>query len=215
MPSYAWAPLRGMADKSGKKSKGKGSSAAVNLADAAVDLSAVEAQMREAVEALRAELDKFRVGKIAPALLDHVQVEVGGKSSPLPAVGQVAVKDAQTLVVTCFDTESALAVEKAVREAEQLKVTPARDGNSVRVSLPKATKEHRDSLVKLTKQAAENGKVRLRRVRQKGVQQVRGEAEGLSKDDVRRAEELVQALTDKYGAQMEQLALAKTKELLG
>eukprot|EP00048_Salpingoeca_helianthica_P020191 m.5354 g.5354 ORF g.5354 m.5354 type:complete len:239 (+) comp4510_c0_seq1:44-760(+) len=198
-----------------KKSGKKGAPAKINFQDSVIDLVKIDSQMKAAVESFKEELTKFRVGRVSAALLDGLQVTVNGAPSSLAAVGQVAVKDASTLVVTCFDPASALAVEQAVKDSPDLKLTPAREGNLVKVALPKMTKEHREGMVKQVKATAENLKVRVRRVRQKGVQLAKDAGDDVSRDDKEKATNAVQTLTDTHCNEIDALLAAKVKELLG
>lgn len=205
-------PVRFFADKkSGKKlPTGK-----IDFSDTTVDLVKIDGQMKAAVESFKEELTKFRVGRVSTALLDGLHVTVNGAASPLSTVGQVAVKDASTLVVTCFDPASAQAVEQAVRDLPEPRLTPSREGNMVKVAMPKMTKEHRESMSKQVKTIAENLKVRVRRVRQKGILLAKEAPEDVSRDARDRAANSVQALTDKHCGDIETLLAVKIKELTG
>lgn len=130
-------------------------------------------ELQKIEESLHADLAKFRAGgKVSPALLDDVRVEVEGEVMPLRGVAQVSVKDAATLQVQVFDEKLAVVVEAAIRDAG-LGLMPNRDGKMVRVPLPKITHEYRETMVKKAKEALEDKKGRVRRVRQKAVQTVR------------------------------------------
>ena len=68
--------------------------------------------------------------------------------------------------MTPFDKSQAAAVEKAIRDSD-LGVSPNRDGNVIRVTLPELTEDRRKEYVKLAKTKAEDGKVAVRNIRRK------------------------------------------------
>jgi len=76
------------------------------------------------------------------------------------------VPEPRTLAVTPFDKSQAAAVEKAIRDSD-LGVSPNRDGNVIRVTLPELTEDRRKEYVKLAKTKAEDGKVAVRNIRRK------------------------------------------------
>ena len=57
-------------------------------------------------------------------------------------------------------------MEKAIRDSD-LGVSPNRDGNVIRVTLPELTEDRRKEYVKLAKTKAEDGKVAVRNIRRK------------------------------------------------
>jgi len=108
------------------------------------------------------------------------------------------------LVVTPFDKGSIRDVEKAIRESD-LGVNPSNDGKIIRLPLPALTEERRRELVKVVRGLAEDGRVAVRNVRRDALHHTKElEREGeAGADDVRRAEEKVQKLTDEHVAQID------------
>ena len=81
-------------------------------------------------------------------------------------MASIGVPEPRTLAVTPFDKSQAAAVEKAIRDSD-LGVSPNRDGNVIRVTLPELTEDRRKEYVKLAKTKAEDGKVAVRNIRRK------------------------------------------------
>ena len=76
------------------------------------------------------------------------------------------VPEPRTLSVTPFDASQAGAVEKALRNSD-LGISPNRDGNVIRLTMPELTEDRRKEYVKLAKGKAEDGKVAVRNIRRK------------------------------------------------
>ena len=107
-------------------------------------------QMKKSVEATKENFAGIRTGRANPALLNGITVDYYGSPTPLKAVASIGVPEPRTLAVTPFDKSQAAAVEKAIRDSD-LGVSPNRDGNVIRVTLPELTEDRRKEYVKLAK----------------------------------------------------------------
>ena len=144
-------------------------------------------QMNKSVEATKENFMGIRTGRANPALLNGIMVDYYGAPTPIKAVASIGVPEPRTLAVTPFDASQANAVEKAIRDSD-LGVSPNRDGNVIRVTMPELTEERRKEYVKLAKTKAEEGKVAVRNIRRKAKESIDksvkdgelGEDEGLS-----------------------------------
>ena len=142
-------------------------------------------QMNKSVEATKENFMGIRTGRANPALLNGIMVDYYGAPTPIKAVASIGVPEPRTLAVTPFDASQANAVEKAIRDSD-LGVSPNRDGNVIRVTMPELTEERRKEYVKLAKSKAEEGKVAVRNIRRKAKESIdksvkdgdRGEDEG-------------------------------------
>lgn len=125
-----------------------------------------KSQMEKSVEATKENFVGIRTGRANPALLNGIMVDYYGAPTPLKALASIGVPEPRTLSVTPFDASQASAVEKAIRDSD-LGVSPNRDGNVIRVTLPELTEDRRKEYVKLAKTKAEDGKVAVRNIRRK------------------------------------------------
>ena len=116
-------------------------------------------QMAKTVENTKENFAGIRTGRANPALLNGIVVDYYGAPTPIKAVASIGVPEPRTLSVTPFDASQAAAVEKAIRNSD-LGVSPNRDGNVIRLTMPELTEDRRKEYVKLAKAKAEDGKVR-------------------------------------------------------
>ena len=128
-------------------------------------------QMNKSVEATKENFMGIRTGRANPALLNGIMVDYYGAPTPIKAVASIGVPEPRTLSVTPFDASQANAVEKAIRDSD-LGVSPNRDGNVIRVTMPELTEERRKEYVKLAKSKAEEGKVAVRNIRRKAKESI-------------------------------------------
>jgi ribosome recycling factor len=174
-----------------------------------------ERRMSGAIEALKREFAKLRVGKASPALLEGVMVDAYGTQTPLNQLGTIGAPEARLLVVQPWDKSVIGAIEKAIR-ASDLGLNPSSDGQVVRVPIPALTEERRKELVKVARGFAEESRVSVRNARRDANEQIKKmkKAGEIAEDDEKRAHERVQELTDRFIGEIDDLLAAKEAEIL-
>lgn len=182
----------------------------------AYDKADLERRMAGAVESLKSDLAGLRTGRASTALLDPVTVEVYGSHMPLNQVATVSVPEPRMLSVQVWDKSNVGPVEKAIRSAG-LGLNPINDGQTLRLPIPDLTEERRKELAKLAGSYSEKAKVAVRNVRRDGMDNLKtDEKKGVfGEDDRKRHEVEVQKLTDATIAEIDTVANAKEKEILG
>jgi ribosome recycling factor len=172
-------------------------------------------RMGKSIEATRHELATVRTGRASPHLLDRVQVDYYGASTPLKQLANVAASEARLLTITPYDKSAIKQIEKAILESD-LGLTPSNDGNLIRLSIPELTEERRKELVKVVHGLAEEGRVAVRNIRRDcmhDMRELRKEGE-VGEDEERRAEGELQKLTDARVAEIDELLKGKEEEIL-
>ncbi len=178
-------------------------------------LSDAKARMHKSVEATRHKFTSVRTGRASSALLDRVQVDYYGSKTPLNQLASISVPDARMLVVTPFDKSALRDVERAIMESD-LGITPSNDGKLIRLPIPALTEDRRREMVKVAHKIAEEGKIAVREIRRDTMHDTKElERDGAAgADDVRRAEERVQKLTDEHVAQIDAALKLKEEEIM-
>jgi ribosome recycling factor len=178
-------------------------------------LHQVEEKMKKTLELTKKELSGIRTGRATPALLDKVFVEAYGSQMPLKQLASITAPEPRLLVVQPFDKSTLQSIEKALLKSD-LGLTPNVDGNLIRLPIPQLTEERRRELVKLVKKMIEDAKVAVRNVRRDANEELESlkKKGGASEDEVRRALEQVQKLTNQYIKELDSLFLMKEKEIM-
>lgn len=170
--------------------------------------------MEKAIRHTGLEFNKIRAGKASPAMLDGLTVEYYGVPTPLNQAATVNTSDARTLVIRPFEKKLISDIERAIINSD-LGLNPQSDGEVVRLIIPPLTEERRRDLVKQVKNEGEAGKVSIRSIRKETNEELRKlQKEGASEDDVKKAEEKVQQLTDQHIVKIEQMIADKEKEIM-
>ncbi|EIK85295.1 ribosome recycling factor [Gardnerella greenwoodii] len=172
-------------------------------------------QMNKSVEATKENFMGIRTGRANPALLNGIMVDYYGAPTPIKAVASIGVPEPRTLSVTPFDASQANAVEKAIRDSD-LGVSPNRDGNVIRVTMPELTEERRKEYVKLAKNKAEEGKVAVRNIRRKAKESIdKSVKDGeLGEDEGDRLLKELDKLTKQITDSLDVLLDGKQKEIM-
>jgi len=178
-------------------------------------LADADERMLKSVEATRSEFSSVRTGRASPHLLDRVEVDYYGASTPLKQLANISASEARLLTITPYDKTSVKAIEKAVIESD-LGLTPSNDGNLIRLTIPELTEERRRDLVKVVHGIAESGRVAIRNVRRDVMHDLRElkSAGDAGEDDERRAEGELQKLTDRHVKEIEDALAGKEEEIL-
>jgi ribosome recycling factor len=170
--------------------------------------------MEKAIKHTVIEFNKIRAGKASPNMVDGITVEYYGVPSPLHQVATVNTTDARTLVIRPFEKKLISDIERAIINSD-LGLNPQSDGEVIRLIVPPLTEERRRDLVKQVKNEGEAGKVSIRSIRKETNEELRKLLkDGASEDEVKRAEEKVQQLTDSHSIKVDQMIIEKEKEIM-
>jgi ribosome recycling factor len=177
-------------------------------------LDEAKEMMEKSLKHTGIEFSKIRAGKASPAMLDGIVIEYYGVPTPVNQAATINTSDARTLVIKPFEKKLIAEIERAIINAN-LGLNPQNDGEVIRIIIPALTEERRRDLVKQVKQEAEAGRVAIRNIRKEINEELRKlQKEGASEDDIKKAEEKVQQLTDSYTSKIEELLAAKEKEIM-
>ncbi len=173
-----------------------------------------EEKMRKTLEAISHEFLTVRTGRASPALVDSIKVDYYGTPTPLKSLAAISTPDAKLIVIQPWDTSASGEIEKAILRSE-LGITPVNDGKLIRLQIPDLSKERRLELAKLVKKMAEDGRVAIRNVRHAALEHVKKLEKDklIAEDEKFTGHDDIQKVTDKYIAKIEEVLVAKEKEI--
>ena len=170
--------------------------------------------MEGAIKHLIIELGKIRAGKASPQMLDGLQIEYYGSMTPIQNVSTINTPDARTIAIRPFEKKIINDIERAIRNGN-LGFSPSNDGEMIRISVPPLNEERRRELAKRARNEIETAKINVRNIRQDANNSLRKlTKEGVAEDLVKLSEDRVQKLTDSYVTKIDQIYLAKEKEIM-
>ena len=173
-----------------------------------------KSKMIKAIEYCMNELSQIRTGRASTNILDNIKVDYYGTPTPLKNIAHVSTPDPQLLLVQPFDPTSLEIIEKAITVSD-MGLIPNNDGTVIRINVPALTEERRKELVKGAYKFGEDGKISIRNIRRDTNDQLKKEKDsGLSEDNLKRALDNVQELTDQYIKKIDDIISAKEKDIL-
>ena len=174
-----------------------------------------EERMDHSVEHTREELTTIRTGRATPAMFNGVIADYYGVPTPITQMATINVPEPRMLLIKPYEPSVMNDIENAIRNSD-LGVNPTNDGHVLRVTVPQLTEERRKEMVKLARTKGEEGKIAVRNVRRKGMDELKriqkdGEA---GEDDVNMAEKELDKITATHVKKIDEMMEAKEKELL-
>ena len=176
-----------------------------------------EDAMQKGVDYVLHEMSSVRTGKASPALVENMDVMVSsyGSSMSLKQLALISTPEPRMITVTPFDPSTTQDIERALRESK-LGINPSVDGKLIRLPIPELSEERRRDLVKVIKDMAETGRVRVRGARRDGIDKVKaGQKAGeITEDSMHDLEGEIQNLTDKYVKSIDEHLEHKEAEIM-
>lgn len=170
--------------------------------------------MEKAVSHFQHEMLKLRAGKANPQILEGIMVDYYGAHTPLTQVANINTPDAKSLVIQPWEKKMIDPIEKAILGAN-IGITPMNNGEIVRLNFPPLTEERRKLLVKQVKHESENARVSIRNSRRDVIEEIKKmQKNGLPEDVAKTAEEKADKLTESFYKKVDEVVLAKEKEIM-
>tara|TARA_B100000586_G_scaffold261560_1_gene228950 strand:- start:186 stop:740 length:555 start_codon:yes stop_codon:yes gene_type:complete len=175
----------------------------------------VKDRMNKAIEYYRHEVASIRTGRASASILDGIKVDYYGTPTPLNNIAHVTVPEGQLIVIQPFDPSSLEIIEKSII-ASDVGLTPNNDGNVIRLNIPSLTEERRKELIKVVYKIIEEGRVSVRNIRRDANDNLKKHEKehDLSEDNLRRAMDNIQEMTDDHIKELNVLQDSKEKEIM-
>jgi ribosome recycling factor len=178
-------------------------------------LQDAEDRMHKGVEVLKKEYATIRAGRANPNMLDKINVEYYGAPTPVNQLANISVPEPRMLVIQPWDKSSLPMIEKAILKSD-LGLNPSSDGTVIRLIIPQLTADRRTEIVKTVKKKAEEARVAIRNIRRDANEHLKKleKDHTSSEDEVKRAQDDCQKMTDKYIKEIDRMMDAKEKEIM-
>lgn len=169
----------------------------------------------KAIEALKKEFHTLRSGKVSINILDGIFIDYYGSLTPLNQVATVLATDATTISITPWEKSMIKPIVSALQVAN-LGVNPSNDADCVKLFFPPMTKEEREKSAKSAKAMGEKSKVSIRNIRKDSNDEIKKleKENAYSKDEIKKAYDEIQKITDGYCDKIDILVKDKESELL-
>jgi ribosome recycling factor len=171
--------------------------------------------MEKSVEALKKDLKRLRTGRASLSILDGIKVDYYGTLTPLNQMATLAVPESRLITIQPWDVSVIKDIEKSLLKSD-LGLTPSNDGKIIRIAIPPLTEERRKELVKVVHKMCEDYKISLRNIRRDANELLKSmKKDGdISEDDLYKAQDQVQKITDEHIKLIDVCFKDKEKEIL-
>src|ERR1700722_7535176 len=184
------------------------------MSTTAAVISQTEERMKKTIAQLQREFQTIRTGRANPALLDRIEVDYYGTATPLKSLANISTPDGRSLLIQPYDKSSLKEIEQAIHKSD-LCLTPTKDGAVVRISIPQPTEERRKEMVKVVKKYGEEGRISLRNIRRDAADELKKlKGSQISEDELKREEEHLQKVVDKYVKEVDKHVHEKEAEVM-
>ena len=180
-----------------------------------MEFNEVKEKMEKSINNLKENFLTIRAGRANPAILNKVVIPYYGVPTPVSQVASVSVPEARTILIQPWDSSLLKEIEKGIQKAD-LGINPQNDGKAIRLNFPEPTEERRKELVKDVKKFSEECKIAVRAVRRDAIEEYKSKQKKseITEDDLKRAEDEIQKLTDKSVEQIDKLLADKESEIM-
>ena len=178
-------------------------------------IDSAQESMEKSLEHLGTSLNTVRAGRATPAMVENVNVEYYGSSTPLSQVASVSAPQPDMLIVQPWDKTALNDIEKAITAAN-LGLNPGNDGDFIRIPVPPLSEDRRKDLVKAAKSMGEEAKVAIRNVRRQAKDDIKKvqKEESLPEDQRFEGEEQLQKITDSNIDRIDKALDRKEKDIM-
>ena len=130
-------------------------------------------------------------------------------------IASISAPEPGLLVIQPWDKSTIHSIEKAILKSE-LGLNPSNDGNIIRIAIPPLSEERRQELIKIVRKRVEERRVIIRNLRHDTLNDLKKleKEKEISQDELKRAQDQLQNLTDSYISEVEKLGAEKERELL-
>jgi ribosome recycling factor len=171
-------------------------------------------RMDKSIRHLEYELSHLRAGRANPLLLDGINIDYYGTSTPLTQVSNINTPDARSIIIQPWEKSMLGVIEKAILAAN-IGMTPMNNGEIIRINVPPLTEERRHQLVKQVRQEGETARISIRSSRKWFLDELKNlEKDGLPEDEEKNGQKIIQEITDNHIARVDKIIEVKEKEIL-
>ena len=172
-------------------------------------------KMEKSINSLKYEYNSIRAGRANAAVLDRISVDYYGSPTPINQMAAISVPEPRVLAIQPWDMSALSLIEKAIL-ASDIGINPSNDGRIIRLVFPALTEERRKQLSKDVSKYAEEAKVAVRQIRRDCIEKIKTMKKNseITEDDQKRGEDKLQKITDEFVKRIDEIADAKTKEIM-
>lgn len=180
-----------------------------------MNISDHKQEFEQIIDHMKEQLTSIRSNRATPALVEQIPIDVYGSRTPLQQLASISIPEPKQILVEPWDKSITKEIEKSISNAKT-GLSMLNEGNLIRLTLAPMTEESRKEIVKALHQRIEQGRVQIRRIRDKVKDEiVKGESSGeITEDDKYRLIDELDKTTREYTDTIDKMGKEKEEEIL-
>jgi ribosome recycling factor len=161
------------------------------------------------------EVASIRTGRASSSIVEEIQVDYLGSKLRIKELATISIPEPRVILIVPWDKQAIPNIEKGIREGA-MSLNPVSDRDGVRITLPPLSEERRKEFIKLLGQKIEEGRIKIRQIREDVLKKVQQEVKEKKarEDDLHKAKDELQKIIDDLNKRFDEMAKKKEQELL-
>jgi len=174
----------------------------------------IKPELENTIEYLKNELNKIRVGRATPMMVEDLKIECYGQTMPLKQLANISSSQSRTLIIQPWDKSIIENIERGIFKSP-LGLTPIVDKETIRINVPALSEERRKEIQKILGEKTEEARISIRHKREEAWKEVQEqEKQGeITEDEKFKAKDDLQDLVNEYNQKIEELKKRKEQEI--
>lgn len=175
----------------------------------------IKPDLEKTIEYLKGELNKLRVGRATPAMVEDLEIECYGQKMSLKQLSNISTPQPRLIVIQPWDKSILGGIEKGISRSS-LGLAPIVDGDLIRITIPQLSEERRKELTKILSEKVEEARISIRHKREEAWKEIqeREKAGEIREDDKFRGKDELQKVVDEYNEKVEEMRKNKEQEIM-
>jgi len=175
----------------------------------------IKPDLDKTIEYLKGELNKLRVGRATPMMVEDLEIECYGQEMPLKQLANISTPQPRLIVIQPWDKSILENLEKGISQSS-LGLVPIVDGEVIRINIPPLSEERRKELTKILSEKVEEARISIRHKREEAWKEIQEQEKAgeIREDDKFRGKDELQKVIDEYNEKVEEMRKKKEEEIM-
>jgi len=175
----------------------------------------IKPELNRIIEFLKGELNKLRVGRATPAMVEDIEIECYGQKFPVKQLANISAPQPRLITIQPWDKSVLGDIEKGISKSSS-GLMPVVDGDLIRINIPSLSEERRKELIRVLHDKVEEARISIRHQREEAWKEIQDKTrEGeIREDDKFKGKDELQKLIDEYNEKIEDMVKRKEEEIM-
>ncbi len=185
------------------------------MANSNIYIDKNKAEFDKVISHFKEELMALRTGRAQTMLVENIQVEAYGATTPLKQLASISVPEAKSISIEPWDKSVLKDIEKALTYSN-LGLSVVNTGEKLIAKIPPMTEENRKGILKIISEKSEKTRISLRQLRDQLKEEILAaeKNKGITEDDKYSYLADLDNFVSDYNKKIEEMAKEKEQEIM-